>query len=370
MAIITDKGLIKELESQQNLKNSRRCNPHGFDWFNFRLFHGFDIYDLNYFKGLKVLDFGCGPRLITNIWRECDHYAIDPLLDEYKKIEWNNLDLLVDGKSVAGEDFVKEYENKFDVVISANAIDHSKNWKKCIENIARYLKKAGILYLFVDVNRPTTDAIHCDIKSGHLITEINKYFLKIKYFMDEPSFSRNCKKMNLKAIKKLSDEDYIEQYRIMHKESCYGASGHRLSDIVQTVVNKYTFESVLDYGCGHSKLIDKLRGDFKKFKYDPAVIEYDKLPDEKIDLVICTDVLEHIEFDSLNNFINKIRNISKKVIFSISTEKAHIVLPCGLNAHRTILPKKEWIDILRKHFNSIIVIDENNEKNTFIVSTF
>lgn len=48
----------------------------------------------------------------------------------------------------AAEDLVKKYgENKFDIVISLECLEHVRNWREMISNLKRVLKPGGTLYL-------------------------------------------------------------------------------------------------------------------------------------------------------------------------------------------------------------------------------
>ncbi len=64
-------------------------------------------------------------------------------------------------------------------------------------------------------------------------------------------------------------------------------------------------------------------------EYDPAVAGKD-LPPEPADLVVCTDVLEHIEPDCLDDVLSDLARLTKKVLLvNISTRPAVKVLADG-----------------------------------------
>jgi hypothetical protein len=101
---------------------------------------------------------------------------------------------------------------------------------------------------------------------------------------------------------------------------------------------------VLDYGCGKGNLgIGR--------KYDPAIPEYAKDPDPA-DLVVCTDVLEHIEPECLEDVLKHIQSkCRKKAFFVISTRPAKKILPDGRNAHLIIQPSGWWVSTLSRYFS-------------------
>lgn len=50
--------------------------------------------------------------------------------------------------------------------------------------------------------------------------------------------------------------------------------------------------------------------------YDPGIPEYDQIPKGQFDLVITTDVLEHVEPDALSNVLATLERLTGKVLFS------------------------------------------------------
>ena len=64
--------------------------------------------------------------------------------------------------------------------------------------------------------------------------------------------------------------------------------------------------------------------------YDPAIPEYEILPDGQFDGVISFDVLEHIPKQDLEWVITEIFSFSKKIVFlNIACYPAGVILPDG-----------------------------------------
>jgi hypothetical protein len=144
-------------------------------------------------------------------------------------------------------------------------------------------------------------------------------------------------------------KEYIEQYKKLHKGP-YGVTGPRLLDEIKPLVKG---ETVLDYGCGQSKLIDKLEEDLgiEGYRYDPAIEEYEKIPKRYFDTVICTDVLEHIPENEIYDTLKLINALAQcGVIFSVCTVPAVTFLPNGENAHCTVKPKDWWLSRIEEFF--------------------
>jgi hypothetical protein len=127
-----------------------------------------------------------------------------------------------------------------------------------------------------------------------------------------------------------------------------------LDDIIP-LIKEINPTSILDYGCGQSMLIDKLPVK-KKYRYDPAIKEYEILTTQRIDLVICIDVLEHIPEREIENILLDIKSISSKVIFDIGIKSATHKLPNGTNAHCLIKSIKWWLTIIKRIFGKVTFV--------------
>ncbi len=151
-------------------------------------------------------------------------------------------------------------------------------------------------------------------------------------------------------------EEYIEQYKILHeKDADFGTSSPSLYKEVRKIIKKVKPHTILDYGCGKGLLSDKIEKELKIkcYKYDIAIPEYSKLPEDKIDMIICTDVLEHIPLEYLPEVLEKISSISQNAFFNISCRKAGQILPNGENAHCTIYPPRWWQHTLSQYFGKV-----------------
>jgi 2-polyprenyl-3-methyl-5-hydroxy-6-metoxy-1,4-benzoquinol methylase len=121
---------------------------------------------------------------------------------------------------------------------------------------------------------------------------------------------------------------------------------------------------VLDYGCGKSTLARNLPFTIKQ--YDPAIEKYKEAP-SPADIVVCTDVLEHIEPEFIDNVLEHLAKLTKKKgYFTASTIEAQKVLADGRNAHLLIKPAKWWVDKFREYFEILKSTEENNEVIVFV----
>ena len=140
-------------------------------------------------------------------------------------------------------------------------------------------------------------------------------------------------------------EELIAQYRAIHAKKDYGRSSEILIGIVQKHVYALPkITSILDFGCGRSRLVDWMGKihDAEVFRYDPAIPEFSEMPADKVDLVICTDVMEHIPEEDIDSILKRIKGLSENAYFNISCREADEVLPNGENAHCSVHAHGWW----------------------------
>jgi len=135
--------------------------------------------------------------------------------------------------------------------------------------------------------------------------------------------------------------------------------------------------NILDYGCGTAvhwtkrvvdgKSLTEILGDklvgFRR--YDPYHEPFSSKPTGKYDIVICSDVMEHVPIDDVSGVLRDINGYINKglALFTISTKPSKNSFISGENIHITLLPKDEWIKILDNnlscHFK--VIFDDNHE---------
>lgn len=136
----------------------------------------------------------------------------------------------------------------------------------------------------------------------------------------------------------------VQQYQEMHAKA-YGTSAHLYFEQISSfILRNKSFASILDFGCGRSDMVAHFWRDGSRriAKYDPAIPDYQDMPPGKFDLVLCTDVMEHIPMMDVDRVFEQIKSKSDNVIFTISLRPARAKLPDGRNAHVTLLSVEEW----------------------------
>lgn len=169
--------------------------------------------------------------------------------------------------------------------------------------------------------------------------------------------------------------DLIDQYKIAHKNGIKKNNGlidgintfsgrsleNNLFDI-KKIISDTTSVDLLDYGCGkaiwYTNTITVNNIEYSSIRnfwnikefylFDPGVDKYSKKPNKKFDGVVCTDVLEHIHPDDIENVVSEIFSFAKKfVFFDIATVEDNKILSNGENAHLIVKPHNWWLDFLK-----------------------
>ena len=146
-----------------------------------------------------------------------------------------------------------------------------------------------------------------------------------------------------------------EDYRALNAElhrtrKDYGRRGGRHASRVLQLLKKFNASSVLDYGAGKGGLAKALPGvDVRE--YDPAIPGKD-MPPEPADILVCTDVLEHIEPDCLDDVLSELARLTLKVghvVVATQPDQTKL-LPDGRNPHLIVQPAEWWKARLKPHF--------------------
>lgn len=161
-------------------------------------------------------------------------------------------------------------------------------------------------------------------------------------------------------------KEYLSQVQQLHaSDSSWGTSGRRYAKDVYNLICAHEAKSVLDFGAGKgglldavSRLLDEAAIDdshpVKLHNYDPAVPGFDTLPKGKFDLLVSTDVLEHIEPEHLDEVLATMAGLTGMAAFLvIHTGPAIAKLPDGRNAHLIQRAPRWWMEQLEKHWREL-----------------
>ncbi len=185
-----------------------------------------------------------------------------------------------------------------------------------------------------------------------------------------------------RAIEKIGDKRWTNNYAAIQKEmhlryEDYGTfmltniKSMSFEIVGKGVLALYTQLSrpirILDYGCGNGQLSRSLKEMFNIVEvtnYDPFVSEFSKEPEGNFDMVVCLDVMEHIEMQCIKNTLKYIQDkATYMVVFVIALDEAKKELADGRNAHITLKNPYWWVGKLQERFIVVEAVQSAQEGN-------
>lgn len=165
--------------------------------------------------------------------------------------------------------------------------------------------------------------------------------------------------------------EYRELNRKLHQDNeQYGTSGQHWRNAVREL-SEYGRLSILDFGCGKQTLKKALGPAYRVTGYDPCIEGLDT-PPEPHDVIVCGDVMEHVEPDLVMNVLREIRRLMKvRGLFVIGMNPAKKTLADGRNAHLSLHTQEEWAAKLTAAGFEVAEQSDPNEKghNSWFVCT-
>lgn len=147
-----------------------------------------------------------------------------------------------------------------------------------------------------------------------------------------------------------------------HGKGKWGGDGAKHAEAVKTYQDELGAETILDYGSGEEALTKALHPQ-RVSCFDPGIPKREGMP-KPCDLVVATDILEHVELEKLPNVLGHLRSIMLKGAYIvIATRPAKAILPDGRNAHLVVKDSSWWLKGLKTvGFNvTRFVIDGDKE---------
>ena len=159
-------------------------------------------------------------------------------------------------------------------------------------------------------------------------------------------------------------------------------------------IKNYIPKTVLDFGCGTGGLVHYLQDEYPDLTvsgYDPGNETYSTpIDNSEFDLIVSTDVLEHIEPEHLNETLQYLSERSRYCYHLIALAPSKVILPDGRNAHLIQQSSGWWrerfiafgykiiTEYEMKHFNEegrlvnkyFIIASSSNFTNKSNASTF
>ncbi|MEO8299173.1 MAG: FkbM family methyltransferase [Burkholderiales bacterium] len=146
----------------------------------------------------------------------------------------------------------------------------------------------------------------------------------------------------------------------------YGTSGQRWAPVAAALADRVGARQILDYGCGKQTLAAALKG-CTVVGYDPAIPGLNS-PPHPADVVVCTDVLEHVEPSCVDDVLDDLCRVTQKAaLITVATRPAVKTLADGRNAHLTVKPFSWWRESFLSRFDIVDVVEEEGNEFTLIL---
>tara|TARA_B100000700_G_scaffold91328_1_gene102978 strand:+ start:3261 stop:3953 length:693 start_codon:yes stop_codon:yes gene_type:complete len=161
------------------------------------------------------------------------------------------------------------------------------------------------------------------------------------------------------AVRNLNGEDIETEGRKIFE----GSELLPMLPTIKEIKDDLNLTSLLDYGCGKANayyLAFELDGVIHPnayqylgiapaavHLYDPCVEQFRSKPrqEQTYDIVVCTDVLEHIPEQDVDTVIEEmVYHANKLMVFKIAAHESFTKFKDGTNVHATVKPPSWWFD--------------------------
>jgi hypothetical protein len=173
----------------------------------------------------------------------------------------------------------------------------------------------------------------------------------------------------------LLSEEYCRVLEQEHASRPWGTTGWNQAPHVYNLIQEHSIKTMLDYGCGRGSLghwFDKNvpQGVVQRTEYEPGIPKLSALPDSA-ELVVCVDVMEHVEPSCVLNVLDHIQSLAQRwVYFNISLRPAARTLCDGRNAHLTLKDEHWWRTRLTQRWDEQTFWINHTTKNIYWTGSF
>lgn len=151
----------------------------------------------------------------------------------------------------------------------------------------------------------------------------------------------------------------------------YGYKGADQAPLILERMRKFRCTTLLDYGAGKQTLSAALSGEARVQvqDYDPAIPAISARPN-KADMVACTDVLEHVEPECLDEVLADLKALVMGYLFVrvCTIPCSSKTLPDGSDPHRIVQPYEWWLAKLSEKFNLLEIVERDEKYFTLFMT--
>ena len=150
--------------------------------------------------------------------------------------------------------------------------------------------------------------------------------------------------------------EQLKQYRESNKDWGGSAVRNAGDHVVRYIQRHPEIVTVLDFGSGagtlkrhiEQHLLRRVDDPVTVFEYDPSVPGKATLPNTMFDLIVTTDVMEHVERESLDETLDWIAEHSRRQFHHIDCNDTEDRLPDGRDVHLIVRPPHWWESYLNR----------------------
>lgn len=195
-----------------------------------------------------------------------------------------------------------------------------------------------------------------------------------------PDMVQHCNKLGEIPLEVREREKYEQMWELdVYRKEAPGE--HMVEDAIRLLELKGD-ESIIDFGCGTGRASAK----FRKLGYDVISVDFAancaddglnldflqaclwELPsDLYAEVGYCTDVMEHIPSERVQEVLQGISERTDKAFFNIATRDDCLGTKIGRKLHMTVMPASNWVQLMSLYWDDIKVSETDGEA-TFVLT--
>lgn len=147
---------------------------------------------------------------------------------------------------------------------------------------------------------------------------------------------------------------YLVELQYQHSVSEWGVAGVASVPEIHSYCSAHGLSTILDYGSGQGLTAAALtKLGYTVAEYEPGIAAKSHMP-KPAAVVVCTDVMEHVELEYVDSVLAHISSLAQvSAFFTISCRPAGRLLSDGRNAHITLESSAWWWRKLESHWSTV-----------------